>query len=141
MRAYGMELRKRAWAALEEGATSEEVGERMGIDPSCVRKWRKRVREGGTLVPGGERTGRKREFDGRYERELGEAVREVPDAIRRELSELVGKRLGRVFSEPVIGRALKRLGMSRKKNSSRQRAAATGRAGGTRAVGQRRRAR
>jgi transposase-like protein len=59
MRAYGMELRKRAFAALEDGETSEEVGERLGIDPSCVRKWRKRVREGGTLVPGGGKVGRR----------------------------------------------------------------------------------
>jgi transposase-like protein len=69
-----MELRKRAWEALEEGETSEEVGERLGIDPSCVRKWRKRVREGGTLVAGGEKTGRKQEFDGRYEQALRDAV-------------------------------------------------------------------
>jgi transposase len=80
MRAYGMELRKRGWEALEEGETSEEVGERLGIDASCVRKWRKRVREMGTLAPGGERTGRKREFDEQYERALKEAVEAVPDA-------------------------------------------------------------
>ena len=98
MRLYGMELRKRAWEALQRGETSKEVGERLGIDPSCVRKWRKRVREGGTLLPGGEKTGRKREFDGRYEQALREAVKSVPDAIRRELSETVGKGLGRVFS-------------------------------------------
>lgn len=128
-----MELRRRAWAALEEGETSEEVGERFGIDPSCVRKWRKRVEQGRTLVPGGERTGRKREFDGRYEQALRDAVQEVPDAIRRELSETLGKKLGRVISQRVIGRALKRLGLSRKKNSARQRAAATGRAGVARA--------
>jgi len=134
-------MRKRAWEALERGETSEEVGERLGIDPSCVRKWRKRVREGGTLVPGGERTGRKREFDRRYELALRDAVQAVPDAIRRELSETVGKGLGRVFSQRVIGRALKRLGLSRKKNSARQRAATTGRADGARAVGKRRRAR
>ena len=133
-------MRKRAWVALEEGETSEEVGERLGIEPSCVRKWRKRVREGGTLEPGGEKTGRRREFDGRYEQALRDAVREVPDAIRRELSETVGKQLGRVFSQRVIGRALKRLGLSRKKDPSRQRAAAAGRAGVARAVGKRRRA-
>ena len=28
MRAYGMELRERVWQALQEGETSEEVGER-----------------------------------------------------------------------------------------------------------------
>jgi transposase len=36
---YGMELRERVWRALEQGKSSEEVGERFGIDPSCVRKW------------------------------------------------------------------------------------------------------
>lgn len=141
MRPYGIELRKRAWEALEEGETSAEVGERLGIDASCVRKWRKRVRERGTLLPGGQGTGRKREFEARHDQVLLVAVRTVPDAIRRELSETVGKELGRVFSLRVIGRALKRLGLSRKKNPSRKRAAAAGRGGGPRAVGKRRRAR
>jgi transposase-like protein len=39
--------------------TSEEVGERLGNDASCVRKWRKRVRDTGMLAPGGEKTSRR----------------------------------------------------------------------------------
>ena len=112
-----MDLRQRVWHALQEGASSLEVAERFGIDDSCVRKWRARARQTGSLEPAIRTQGRKREFDARYERALLNAVRAKPDAIRRELAEAIGQRLGRVFSEPVITRALKRLGISRKKNS------------------------
>ena len=140
MRPYAMELRERVWRALEEGESSGEVGERFGIDASCVRKWRQRKRQTGSVEPGGAAPGRKRELDAQHDEALREAVMAAPDAIRRELSEAVGRRLGRVFSEPVITRALQRLGFSRKKNSARQRAAASRRAGGAGRVGERRRA-
>jgi transposase len=116
-----MELRQRVWEALQEGASSLEVAERFSIDESCVRKWRIRMRRTGALTPSPRTQGRKRQFDAVYDRALVEAVRAQPDAIRRELAEAVGARVGRVFSVSVITRALQRLGFSRKKNSSRHR--------------------
>lgn len=139
MQPYPMELRQRVWAALQEGASSLEVAERFGVNDSCVRKWRARVRQYGTLEPSARTQGRKREFDDRYDRGLLKAVRAKPDALRRELAEVVGRRLGRVFSVAVITRALQRLGITRKKNAERQRAATTRRASraGSVAKGQR----
>jgi transposase len=132
MQPYPMELRQRVWQALQEGASSLEAAERFGINDSCVRKWRARVKQTGSLQPAARTQGRKRAFDARHEAALVKAVRAKPDAIGRELATTVGQRLGRVFSESVISRALVRLGISRKKNAKRQRAAACRRASRTR---------
>lgn len=132
MQPYPMELRQRVWQALQEGASSLEAAERFGINDSCVRKWRARVKQTGSLQPATRTQGRKREFDARHEAALVKAVRAKPDAIGRELATTVGQRLGRVFSESVISRALVRLGISRKKNAKRQRAATRRRAARTR---------
>jgi transposase len=135
MQPYPMELRQRVWQALQEGASSLEAAERFGINDSCVRKWRARANQTGSLQPAARTQGRKREFDARHDAALVKAVRSKPDAIGRELAKTVGQRLGRVFSESVISRALVRLGFSRKKNAKRQRAAARRRTSRTRKLG------
>ena len=122
MQPYSMDLRVRAWALLKEGASSLEVAEQLGVSDSCVRKWRMRKRQDGTLEPRARTQGRKREFTAAHDAALDQAVRGVPDATLRELAAAVSKKLGRVFSLPVISRALQRLGFTRKKNGDGHRA-------------------
>ena len=122
MQPYSMDLRVRAWALLNDGASSLEVAEQLGVNDSCVRKWRMRRRQDGTLEPRPRTQGRKREFTAAYDAALDQAVRSDPDATLRELAEAVGKTVGRVFSDPVISRALQRLGFTRKKNGYGHRA-------------------
>ena len=55
MQPYPMELRQRVWQALQEGASSLEAAERFGINDSCVRKWRARVKQTGSLQPATQR--------------------------------------------------------------------------------------
>jgi transposase len=119
MKPYSMDLRRKVMEALEGGGTTEEVGERFGIDGSCVRKWRLRLKRRRSLEPD-KPPGRKREFGLKHDAELKDAVEERPDATRSELAEAVGDKLGRVFSNPVITRALRRLGYTRKKRRSRR---------------------
>jgi transposase len=114
---YSMDLRKRVWAALQQGTSSLGVAQQFGLSDSCVRKWRLRMLRRGNLKPG-RPGGRHREFDHRYDRALARQVAATPDATGQELAALLGKRLGRVFSKPVLCRALKRLGLTRKKRSS-----------------------
>lgn len=116
MKPYSNDLRRKAIAALDED-TSNAVGERFGIAGSCIRKWRLRLRAGGSLEPR-KPPGREREFDATHDAHLKEAVGARPDATRAELARAVGEKVGRIFSESSISRALKRLGLTRKKRLS-----------------------
>jgi transposase len=40
-----LDLRTRILAAVEAGATHREAGERFGVSPACVSRWRERKRE------------------------------------------------------------------------------------------------
>ena len=51
-RPYSEDLRMRALALAEAGATIRSVGAALRISPSCVSKWRKLKRETGALRPG-----------------------------------------------------------------------------------------
>lgn len=51
MRPYSEDLRERAVQRAEAGETIRSIGEALRISPSCVSKWRKRLRETGSLTP------------------------------------------------------------------------------------------
>ena len=52
MRPYSEDLRERAVQRAEAGETIRSIAEALQISPSCVSKWRKRLRETGALTPG-----------------------------------------------------------------------------------------
>ncbi len=52
MRPYSDDLRERAVALAEAGKTIREIAALLSISPSCVSKWRKRLRETGAVSPG-----------------------------------------------------------------------------------------
>jgi transposase len=118
MKPYSMDLRQKVMEALQSEGTTEEIAERFGIAGSSVRKWRLRLQRRGKLEPD-KPPGRKREFGIKHDAELRQAVENRPDATRGELAEAVAEKVGRVFSKPVITRALQRLGFTRKKRLSR----------------------
>ncbi len=118
MKPYSMDLRQKVMEALEGEGTTEEIAERFGIAGSSVRKWRLRLKCRGNVAPD-KPPGRKREFSAEHDARLREAVESRPDATRSELAEAVAVTMGRVFSKPVITRALQRLGFTRKKRRSR----------------------
>lgn len=51
MRPYSEDLRGRAVQRAEAGETIREIAAALQISPSCVSKWRKRLRETGALTP------------------------------------------------------------------------------------------
>ena len=57
-KALSLDLRVRVLAAVEAGATHREAGERFGVSPASVSRWRERKREEGEPRPkalGGDR--------------------------------------------------------------------------------------
>ncbi len=103
--AYSLDYRERAMELLEEGKSSQEVSETLGIDRKTLYIWRKRLEEGhlGTNYPS------KRGAYRIDEAALKTYLEDHPDAYLSELAEVAG---GTVQG---ISHALKRLGISRKK--------------------------
>jgi len=52
MRPYSEDLRERAVQRAEAGETIRSIAHALQVSPSCVSKWRKRLRETGALTPG-----------------------------------------------------------------------------------------
>jgi transposase len=115
MDTYSMDLRERVVAACDEGIdTRAEIAERFSVSESWVRRLLQRRRETGSIAPRPRRGGRPPAFDpGRAER-LRAAVAERPGATLKELAEAAGVGCG----TSVVDRALRRLGITRKKSRS-----------------------
>ncbi|HEX3855461.1 MAG TPA: helix-turn-helix domain-containing protein [Polyangiaceae bacterium] len=117
---YSVDLRKRALALVDDGASSPEVAEMLGVSDSWVRKMRLRHDRLGHLEPGAP-PGRARKLKKEDEVELCLLVDETPDATLEELVERLAKRLRVRVSIATMSRRLIELGLTRKKSLSTRR--------------------
>src|SRR3954451_15389461 len=113
MKAYSTDLRQRVIAAYDarEG-TQDQVAVRFSVSVSWVRKLLRQRRDTGSIAPRPHGGGRAPAFDGPGSARLREAVRADDDATLEEL----GRATGVGCSVPAVCRALKRLGITRKKS-------------------------
>lgn len=114
---YSLDLRERAVALLDEGASSLEVAEMLGVGDSWVRKMRLRRERLGHLLPGSP-PGKERKLTEAQEEKLCHLVFERPDATLEELVDLVAKHMKVDVSISTISRRLIEMGLSRKKRLS-----------------------
>ncbi|MFO0960753.1 MAG: IS630 transposase-related protein [Isosphaeraceae bacterium] len=113
MRAYSTDLRERVSAACDAGdATREQVAARFAVSVSWIRKLMRQRRLTGSIDPRPRGGGHPRAFDAQADGRLREAVRDRPDATLAELAEAAGV----ACAPPGVHRALKRLGITRKKS-------------------------
>ena len=119
MEARSLDLRERVAAACDEGSRSQpEIAGDFGVSLSFVTKLLRRRRVTGGVAAKPRAGGFASAVDGRAEAELRSMVREDPDATLSELADGLAARLGVRRSIPVICRALRRLGLPRKKRRS-----------------------
>ena len=111
---YSLDLRERAVTLLDEGASSLEVAELLGVSDSWVRKMRLRRDARGHLAPGSP-PGKERLLTEDDEAELCQLVLNKPDATLEELAELLAKHVGVRASISTLSRRLIEMGLSRKK--------------------------
>lgn len=104
--AYSIDFRERAIAFINKGHTGKELYEAFKIYPSEVNKWRKLLKETGSLKPQYSKT-RVRKIN---LQNLKQAVEEQPDAYLYELARKFG------CTKQAIFYALKRLKLTFKKN-------------------------
>jgi transposase len=112
MRAYSTDLRDRVVAACDAGdATREQIASRFSVSVAWIRKLMRQRRETGSVAPLPHGGGRAPAFDAEADRRLREAVRADDDATLRELADAAGV----ACCASAVHRALKRLGITRKK--------------------------
>lgn len=115
MAAYSRDLRERVVAACDEGGdTRAEIAERFSVSESWVRRLLQRRRETGSITPKPRGGGQPPAFAGEAAERLRQAVAADPDATLKELAGASGV----ACSTSAVDRALKRLGITRKKSRS-----------------------
>jgi transposase len=113
VKAYSMDLRERVVAACDaRDGTREQIATRFSVSVSWIRDLLKRRRETGSIAPKPRGGGRPPAFDAEAAGRLREAVRADSDATLEEL----GRAAGVACTAPAVYRALKRLGVTRKKS-------------------------
>ncbi len=102
---YGIDLRKRVVAFVQDGGSQAEAARRFEVSLWCVRDWRARK----DLRPEQKGVSRQRKLD--LER-LRAQVRQHPDATLQEHAAFCG------VDRSVVGKALKKMKITRKKRPS-----------------------
>ena len=113
MKPYSMDLRERVVAACDaRDGTREQIAARFSVSVSWIRDLLKRRRDTGSIAPRPGGGGRAAAFDRAAAARLREAVRADDDATLEELAEAAGV----ACCPSAVHRALKRLGITRKKS-------------------------
>jgi transposase len=113
-RALSVDLRVRVLAAVSDGLTHRQAGERFGVGAASVSRWRKLEREQGNPKPkalgGDRRSGRIEAHGATILAMLDETTDITLEELRRQLAAE-----GLVFGDGTIRRFLKRHKITRKK--------------------------
>jgi transposase len=114
MEAYPLAIRQRIIELYRAGESTEEIAERYDYCVAGVRRVRQRFEETGSIEPRKTKPGRKPALDEQALRRLATHVASRPDATLAELRTHVGVNVDLA----VYCRALKKLGLTRKKSRS-----------------------
>jgi transposase len=111
-RAFSSDLRKRA---VNKEGSSIKVAEALQVSSSFVRKVRLRFDAEGTVEARPHGGGPERKVTEEAEQQVREILREREDIILEDLAQELFKRCGVSVSKSCMCKALKRMGISRKK--------------------------
>ena len=114
-KAYSADLRERVLLADATGLAPAVVAERFGVGLSTVYLWRQQARAEGRRCAKPHGGGRARGIDAAGEAILRELVAERNDRTLEEYIEQLATRGRPKVSRPTLCRALRRLGLRRKK--------------------------
>lgn len=117
------DLRKRVVAAIEAGASQQQVAKRFGVSLSSAKLWLRQWRQHGHVAAkpqGGDRLSQRIEAQAEF---LLKQVEQTPDVTLQELqAQLRGR--GLAVGIGTVWRFFRRHGISFKKNAVRRRATA-----------------
>jgi transposase len=128
-RGYSVDLRERVVKACDDGMSEDDAAALFGVGSATVYRWKALRRETGALDPRSHGGGNPAALDESKRRLLAKVVREKPDRTLHELTVEIMKRANKIakrareafsVSASSVGRALDRLGLTRKKKASRR---------------------
>lgn len=123
MKAYSLDLRHRVVEAVDRGeGTLEEVAVLFGVGLTFIKKMLHQRRETGNLRPRPHGGGKPPSLKQKHLRSLRAAIKRDNDATLEELCDHLTDTAQVAVSTATVSRALSRLGLSRKKSSSAERA-------------------
>ena len=125
MKAYSVDLRTKVVESVRQGISKSETARRFGVSRSAVKRYVKRLDEGGSLAPK-RRPGKRPKLNQTAMQLLKEDLAARPWATHRQRSEFLFGFCGVKVSEATICRAIKRLGHSRKKDRQERANATSG---------------
>jgi transposase len=114
MEAYPLSIRRRIIELYRSGESTREIAERFGYCVAGVRRIRQRFEETGSIEPRTTKSGRKPALDEAALRKMAAEVARKPDVTLAELQAHIGIHVDLA----VYCRALKKLGLTRKKSRS-----------------------
>ena len=120
MNAISADTRRRAVTAYLRGdGTQKEIARLFSVSPNSLGTWVREHRNGGDLSPKAYKSGPSRLLAGEGESLLRVWVTAEPDLYERELAERLATE-GFVVDRSTVGRALRKMGLSRKKDLRRR---------------------
>ena len=115
MKTYSQDLRDKMLAALDRGMPRKEAVGAFGVSPATLKRWLRRRRETGSVVPKRRRRMRLRIGASADERRaLWRQLEEHPEATLEEHRELWEHERGVRVSVATMSRAIRRLGWTYK---------------------------
>lgn len=115
--AHPLSLRTRVVAAYNDGEGNyEELAKRFKVGTASVNRWLQRERQG-KLAPTSRRVpllGQRKLTQEALDL-LRETLEDIPDSLQSELTQMLADELDIVVSRATVGRAITRLGFSRKR--------------------------
>ena len=118
MRAIPLPARQRIMQLYEQGKSTRDISEFFGFCVAAVRRVRQQFKQRRTLQPQTHLCGRKTLLTVKRKARLQKLLNAQPDATLAEL----GGRMDRPFGTSTMDLWLRKLGLTYKKNSARQRA-------------------
>ncbi|WP_434042911.1 MULTISPECIES: helix-turn-helix domain-containing protein [Sorangium] len=123
MRPCGLDLRERIVKAYENGEGSvRDLAERFDVAPKTVQTYLTLYRTTGSVAPRPRANGPRPKIDGRALNNVRSLVATSSDATLDELADQLARRDHIVASRHTVGRALRRLNITRKKSAPCSRA-------------------
>ena len=119
MSAYSLDLREKIVESVKKGVPKAETARRFGVDRATVKRYCKRLDEGGTLEPR-KAPGRAPKLDEKARKLLLGDLEKRTWATRSQRAEFLVAVAGVRVSEATVCRAVGRLHRSRKKDPEGQ---------------------
>lgn len=116
MTAYSVDLRERVLTALDRGMPRAEVVDTFQVSLASLKRWHAARRDTGAFAPKPRSGGPQPKLTSAHDEELRAQVVAFPDATLAEHTERWNSAHQTMLSESTIGRAIRRLGLPRKKS-------------------------